>query len=422
MKIEPAAGSPVPLLLISDAPSSSTGLGRITRDLAVRLHTHLWRKYRVGVLGYGGPGSRKFGFQQYSIEGMNDWTIQTLPEVWEDFAGNQRGICMTIWDASRLMWFAQPAHCEMLAGNPVLQKWLVDAPFERWGYFPIDAVGPRDRLSFPLRQTLLGFDRILAYGNWAADVIDRSIGSEEATRRSIEYLPHGINAGTFYERDRVHCRLKFGTITGARTLIRKPQLSSVTDNEVLIGIVATNQNRKNWALGIETVSLLAKDRNVRLWIHTDSLERSWSIPALLADYDLVERTVISLGYLPDEEMAQAYSACDVTLGIGSGEGFGFPIFESLFCGTPCVHGDYAGAPEYMWDELLVQPTAFYTEAGLYGCRRPVFCAEDWVEKIVPLLGKRNNHPNQLDWHDLWSRWEAWFNKDLTSDQTIGKDQ
>lgn len=417
----------IPLLILSDAPSASTGLGRITRDLAIRIHEHLSDVFRVGVLGYGGPGSRKFGFQQYVIEGMSEWIIPTLPEVWEDFAGEEKGIVFTIWDASRLMWFSQPAHCEMLNANPILRDWLIKTPFERWGYFPMDAEGPNGKLSFPLQKTLLGFDRILAYGQWAQNVIWRSLeGESDISRRvvvrgmntlvdigkagtlvDIDHLPHGIDAGIFQERDRARCRFKFGSITGAQLLIQAPQLSSIMENETLIGIVATNQSRKDWALGIETVALLAKERKIKLWIHTDGLERSWSIPALLADYGLVDKTVISLGYLSDDAMAQAYSACDVTLAPGLGEGFGFPIFESLFCGTPCVHGNYAGAPEYLWKDLLVEPVA-YRHEGLYGCKRPVFRAQDWVKKIMPLLGRRVNHPEELDWQNLWPRWEFWF--------------
>ena len=56
-------------------------------------------------------------------------------------------------------------------------------------------------------------------------------------------------------------------------------------------------------------------------------------------------------------MAQFYSACDVTLGIGLGEGAGYPLFESTSCGTPVVHGNYGGGPEYLTAESLVEPMA-----------------------------------------------------------------
>ena len=91
-----------PILFISDSPSSSTGLGRICRDIATRVHEHLSDVYRVGVLGYGGPGSRKFGFTNYVIEGMENWVIPTLPEVCDDFFGKEKGIVFPIWDPLRL--------------------------------------------------------------------------------------------------------------------------------------------------------------------------------------------------------------------------------------------------------------------------------------------------------------------------------
>ena len=405
-----AKKSPIPLLLISDAPSSGTGLGRITKDLAARIHEHLSDIYKVAVLGHGGPGTCKFGFMQYAIEGMSEWIIPTLPQVWEDFASEEPGICMPVWDISRLMWFSQPARCEMLAPSPVLRDWLIKAPFQRWGYFPIDAEGPNHKLTFPLQQTLLGFNRVLAYGQWAKGVIERTIGEEKSNLLGLDERPHGIDTEVFYPRDRAHCRFKFGSITGARILLQVPQLSSILNTEILIGIVATNQSRKDWALGIEVVSLLAKNRRVRLWIHTDNLERNWSIPALLADYGLLNKAMISTGYLPDDAMAMAYSACDVTLGIGS-EGFGYPLAESQACGTPVVTGNYAGGAEIVPEEMRVSPVAYRYE-GLYSNKRPVFSAQDWADLTVQILDKRVSLDPQYEWKNLWPRWEAWFRKGI----------
>lgn len=401
---------PIPLLILSDAPSSGTGLGRIVKDLATRIHIYMGDVCRVATLGYGGAGSRKFGFPQYTIEEMKDFIVPAFPEIWGDFAGSDPGICMTVWDLSRLMWFAQPGRCEMLADFPILRQWLMNSAFTRWGYFPIDAGGPNGKLTFPLRQTLLGFDRVLAYGPWAQGVIEQTIGEAESRGRGLNNRPHGIDTAVFFPRDRAHCRYKFGTITGARTLLVRPQLSSIVDNEILVGIVATNQARKDWALGIEVAALLAKERKLRLWIHVDKLEKYWSIPALLADYDLLDKATISLGFLSDEAMAEAYSACDVTLGIGP-EGWGFPLAESQACGTPVVTGAYAGGSDIVPKECQVEPMAYRYE-GLYSSKRPVFRAEDWADRAVQFLDKRVDLDSQYAWENLWPRWESWFREGL----------
>ena len=73
--------NPTPLLILSDAVSSSTGLGRIARDLAVRVHENLGDVYRLGTVGYGAPGSAKFPWPQYCLEGMDSWVCPTLPDI-----------------------------------------------------------------------------------------------------------------------------------------------------------------------------------------------------------------------------------------------------------------------------------------------------------------------------------------------------
>lgn len=403
------------LLIVSDAPSAPTGLGRITRDLATRIHTHLGDLFEVATLGYGGSGDKTLGFFQYTVEGMGlDWIIPSFPEVVDNFFGKEKGIVLFIWDINRVQWFAQPDHSSLLNDNPGLCRWLVNARdnnrYEKWLYTPIDADGPNCKLTFPLQQTLLGFDKILAYGQWAGNVIRDTIGSEESALRDLAYLPHGIDSSVFFETHRSLCRQQFFKITGAHPILK--QGTAIFDDEVLIGIVATNQSRKDWALGIEVASMLSKKHKVRLWIHTDKYTRNWDIPALLVDFGMLDKTIISLSHIQDEKMAEGYSACDLTLGIGAGEGFGYSIFESLFCGTPCVHGRYGGAPEYMSASgLLVEPIAFRYD-GAYSCRRPVFNPLEWYMKANFFIGKRVNHPGELDWENLWPRWQEWLKRGL----------
>jgi glycosyltransferase involved in cell wall biosynthesis len=399
--------SPIPILILSDAPTAGTGLARITKELALHIASELPDKFRVATMGYGGISSLALPFHQYGIEGMKDWVCPTLPAIWEDFAGTEKGILLTIWDPGRLLWLGQAEKCGLLQEYPPVREWLTHRPFELWGYFPIDASGPNDQLTFPLWQAILGYDRVLAYGQWGQDVIARSL-QEHDSGKDIDHCSHAINTDIFFESNRTLSRQFFFRATGATTMTGKSE--TIRKDEVLVGIVATNQARKDWGLAIETAAILATQKKLRLWIHTDGLERHWSIPALLIDYGLVEKTVISLNVLSDEKMAEAYSACDITLGIGP-EGWGFPLAESLACGTPVIHGDYGGGAEIVPAEMKVKPIGFRMD-GLYAQVRPIYSAQDWAARAIEWIGKRATLDPQYDWKNAWPRWEKWLTKGM----------
>jgi glycosyltransferase involved in cell wall biosynthesis len=401
-----------PILFLSDAVSGSSGLSRIARDLSTRVHEHLGDLYRVASFGYGSPGSSKIPFQQFVIEGMSEWVMPTLPDVCADFFGKEKGIICTVFDAHRLTWLASPRGCsELFSKFPGLQAWAMSRPFSLWGYLPVDSSGPNDRLTFPIMKTLLGFDRLIAYGQFGEGVIRRTIGDEESDKRHLTNIPHGIDGEIFYELPRKLSRKLFLEYTGAQNFFQMIGQMKVTtpidDEEILIGCVATNQTRKNHALAAETVAILSKTHRLRFWLHTDELERYWSIPNLLADYGLLDKTIISLGQITDSKLAAAYSACDLTLGIGP-EGFGLPLLESQYCGCPVVTGAYAGGSDIVPKEWQVNPIGFYKE-GSYASLRPVYKAEDWADMAELLIGQRCNYPGEYAWDRLWpEQWEPYL--------------
>jgi glycosyltransferase involved in cell wall biosynthesis len=123
--------------------------------------------------------------------------------------------------------------------------------------------------------------------------------------------------------------------------------------------------------------------------------------------------------MTDKELAKCYSACDVTLGIGSGEGFGFPLAESLACGVPVIHGMYGGGMEFVPPLMQVKPVAFRLETPLNRVC-PVFEPADWAEAVINVLPAVYNEPApeyrefcrnavlHLDWNVLWPKWHQWF--------------
>ena len=400
------------LLIVSDAISGSSGLARIARDVSTRIHANLSDVYDLAVAGYGGATSCKFGFHQYHLEGVqSDWVLPSLPEIVSDFAGKERCTILCIGDAHRLTWLAAPRGCnELFTRFPGLQQWAMSRPFELFGYIPIDSSGPNDRLTFPIMKTLLGFDRLLAYGAFGEGVIRRTIGDEESDKRHLCHLPHGIDSEIFYEMPRKLSRKLFLSYTGAQNFFQMigqvKGTAPIADDEVLVAIIATNQSRKNWALGLETCAILGKNHRIRVWLHTDSMERWWSLPNLLADYGLLDRAVISLGAITDERMATGYSAADISLGIGP-EGYGFCIAESMACGTPCITGSYANNAALVDSGMAVDPVAFYYE-GSYSSQRPVYRAEEWASRAEEWIGKRVTLDSQYEWENNWPKWEEWF--------------
>lgn len=384
---------------MSDAISSPTGLGRATRELALKVYEHLSETFEVGTLGYNGNTSLRFPWRaQYSILKISGWAVNDLPYVWKDFAGDRRGILMSIWNPSWLTWLADS---NRLPGGD-LRSMLESKPFERWLYAPIDADGPNGVLTSEVADTLKRFDRVLAYTEWSADLIDRTI-YKEGDYRKTNHLPHGIDTNVFYPQDREEARESFvAKVTGQK---KAPALKPDT---LLIGIVATNSQRKDWGLAMEAAGELVKKKiDVGVWCHTGGMHGHWNIEELAKAYGLAGRVIPSHLVLNDEDLASCYAACDCTWGIGSGEGFGYPLAESLACGVPVIHGRYAGGADFVPSQYLVDPIGFYHD-GFYANQRPVFNARDWADLTLQALGSKPQLPKELAWKNLWPKWEKWF--------------
>ena len=381
--------SKTPLLILSDSISCSSGLGRISRDLALRLHQNCSDVFEIGTCGYGGPGDI-FPFPEFHLHSVDKWLAPELPIIWERFVGDREGILFAIWDASRLYWLTDPAQCPI----PFLARWLeaVRSKMKNWAYPAIDAEGPNGKLTHRIAEIYKGFDRVLDYSAFSCAITGNK-----------DHLPHGIDPTIFNPKDR----------SAAKKAFREGGFATLNDDSLLIGIVATNQARKDWALGMEAASILAKKGyDVRLWCHTDIMERHWNIPSLVVDFGLSEKAAVTTSRFTDEQMVWMYSACDITFGIGP-EGWGLPLCESLACGTPVITGKYGAQVEYVPERLLVKPVAFRYE-GPYCSRRPVYDPRDWADKAEAAyleskqVAQKTLLPSWVEWDNAWKSWQAWF--------------
>lgn len=379
---------PIPILIYGDSPSLHTGLARISRHLAVLLSG--MPEFRVGTYGRGGIVSRHLPWPQYTYPEGEEWGHGRLQGVWEDFSGKQFGIIFTIMDASRVHWLSRPQYLP----DGDLKKWLTNPGFQRWGYFPVDHVSIGGALDFPSADAIRGYNRVLAYTLFGSEVLTKITG------REASWLPHGLDLSVFRPRGRDGAKWAMG----------------FSSKDVLIGTVGTNQYRKHWGQAAQIIkSLRNKDYPVHWWIQVDELTRYWDLQSLIHEMDLTDVTIVRTDSLDkDDTLSYHYSACDVTILPTGGEGFGYPIVESLACGTPCITVNYAGGAELvMSPEHLVQPVEMVVEAA-GNSLRPVTKVGDWIEAIERVLHDRpsaeecRRSVEYLGWENLSQVWKRWM--------------
>ncbi len=391
---------PIPVALLSDSPCTPSGLGRITRDLATRLYKSNL-PIRVATVGFNGSGSRDLPFAQYQCgpyASSND-IPKALPGLVDWFSG-EKGLLFTIFDIPRLESFR---FSQMYGGD--WARWLGQekSPFYLAGYFPIDGHSPLG-MTEQMGETLRAFDSVGAYGPYGRGVLERTLaGLTPPKPTHLWEAPHGIDTSVFKPLDRALGRMRLSrqVDSGLKDAEGQPipRTICVAPEAKLLGIVGTNQMRKDWGSAFQ---LLQKLPEWKAWIHTDRLLNFWSIPDLVQQYGVEDRVFITKG-LEDSTLAELYSSCDVTFGLGAGEGFGFPLAEAMACGVPSLHTDYAGGADLLPKEFLVDPLTLVPQ-GPYCIQRPILDVEGFAAKIregLPPLDCQKWASDRYGWDGLW---------------------
>lgn len=387
----------IPLLLVGDGPAEPTGLGRIARDLAARLVTASATdssSLPIDLVQVGGsvPPIWEGGWRHYPLERGEDWGAGQVREYYRELFGDRPGILWVVWDPSRLVEYAG-----------------IDLPVQTWAYTAVDSTNIHGRISGPAGDALRGFDRVLAYGRWASVVVKATTG------QATSYLPHGLMLQT-YAAPMTEAEQRW-----VRSIIgpyRKRE-------DLLVGCVATNQPRKDLSLFFATVAeLKRRGRKVYGWLHTDVLVKAWAVQQLVEDFGLAKQITVTLDTYSDRQLALLYHACDLTIHPGLGEGFGYPIVESLAAGTPVLHGDFGGGAELVPKTEWRIPVQAERLESVYALRRPVFNPVDWANAAERLLNWGASQGEavvgaycrgsvaHLGWDALWPRWASWIRKGL----------
>ena len=380
-----------PFMLVGDGPQETTGLGRIARDLGGFL---LNSSLPIELVQIGGAVPPVWtGWQHYPLDRAEDWGAACVVALWESLFKQEPGILMLCWDPGRLAYYRN-----------------LPLPVQKWAYTAIDSTNIQGSLGGPAAAALQEFDQVLGYGRWGAQVL------KTLRPQGVSYLPHGLHTLTY---------------TAPPTADESDWVRSVLGaffrpDHLLVGCVATNQPRKDLGLYFHTLATL-RDRGMKVygWLHTDVLVKDWAVQQLVEDFGLHKRvTITESGQLTDRQLALLYRTCDVTIAPGLGEGFGYPIVESLAAGTPVVHGDFGGGRELVPKREWRFPVRAMRLESVYALRRPVFQAEDVANAIARVLDWRTQVGREtaagycrgavahLDWTALWPRWEQWFRRAL----------
>lgn len=382
------------VVVLGDSPRLPTGLGRIAGDLAA----HLWiSRERLGIhllqLGW-----------EYDTPGISPipWPLATFPEIRQDWGysqvlpsieayrrqlglGHKDVVLLTVWDPARCFEYRE-------------------APYHKWGYFAVDGHNVHQSFGGPAREAVQSYDRVLGYTRYGAEILSMALATTE--EHAVQYLPHGHYWGR-EEFDRAH------------------QAAEPPQEGWRLGCVASNTPRKDLGLFFATLQLLRK-RGLRVygWLHTDALVTgAWSIPELIDVYEIDQQWLTITTPPADEAALMAlYASCAVTLAPGRGEGFGYPIVESLAMGRGVVHCDYGGGAELTPVAGRIDCRVF-DSTNPYCVQRPIldveevaFACENLAKAAIEdgtLAHQYAGSVAHLQWQYLWPRWETWVRRGLS---------
>lgn len=160
----------------------------------------------------------------------------------------------------------------------------------------------------------------------------------------------GVDLDIYQRRDRIEARKRFGAA--------EEHLEAFW-----VGVVGRNQPRKRLDLALSFFAEWIKTHEVpraRLFAHiAPTGEDAWRLRQLADYYGLHGRLLLSeppFGRgVEEREFAWIYSAMDVLISPGQGEGWWLPGAEAAACGVPCIATGWAAVAEWMRDVAVLVP-------------------------------------------------------------------
>ena len=208
--------------------------------------------------------------------------------------------------------------------------------FRHLGYFPVDGLCRDGKLPKGFAEIIKGIDIPVTYSNFTRNAVKRQMGFD------LPMIHHGIDTKTFFPVDRKAAKARL----------------NIPPERFVVGMVATNQERKQFEDFIPAFSKFCQDKNdVNILLFTNpnpnaSFE-AHDLIDLMEQYEILNRYIDTqrLQMCNDETMNLIYNAIDVGVLCTQGEGFGLPIIHHHAAGAPVLATDCTSCTELTVHEI-----------------------------------------------------------------------
>ncbi len=239
-----------------------------------------------------------------------------------------------------------------------------------------------------------------------------------ANKPIVAYVPHGINHREFYpiiDQDSPEYE---------KMMEVRKQIFRDKDSEIKFVLFFNSRNirRKmipDIILAYRTfIDFFVKDKNeVALLLHTQPIDENGTNLYEVIDNVCPDRNVFFTGGLVEPKLLNIfYNIADVTVGIGSNEGWGLSMTESVIAGTPIIANVTGGMQDQMrfedeegnWidftEEFPSNHTGKYKKHGLWAI--PVFPSNRSIQGSVPTP---YIFDDRVAFEDLAVAMKKWYN-------------
>jgi len=241
--------------------------------------------------------------------------------------------------------------------DPRYWIWLYQMEHEIRQKMPMMFYTIWDDLPYPLynRNFYRSDDGLFCISKQTYNIVKQVLGPEEASKKLITYLPHGID----------HVK-KYYPITDSNkddleilSTIKKEMLRN-EPVEFIVLYVARNLRRKMTSDVLlaynHFLSKLPKEKadRCRIVLHTAPVdENGTDLPAVIRDVTPNIKAIFSNTAVEAKILNALYNLADVTINLASNEGFGLGTCESMLAGTPILVNVTGGLQDqcgFMTDE------------------------------------------------------------------------